>query len=520
MTKKKLIDYDVEKFNEFYDSVSENGVLISFMALFNLENKLIDTSYGEGKNYFDITNLVISLSYNLSAVSYYEMIILNIIRDNEQCEFVIEKNELQNAENIFRNIFYSDDTQENIEDPSLPKVNHEIVRKDIIIFDDFNFEEFKEIILEESMEYCLISQIASINNTISYKVKNENIDSSKNYMVDISNLFSNSIYESLFRIELLLSELMQLDNVNFCIRKEYEKIIKYKLSPLFDNIQYKTNNSEETQMSSKPLTSYTKEDINKMFEQIKKEYFGHTKFIKELEDKIHSFILLNKLDRTKIFSALLCGASGVGKTEIGRLLHKHISPNSNPIKLNFGNYTNQGSLWSLIGSPKGYRGSEEGGELTNKIKSSDSKVILIDEFDRADSDIFNFFYELLEDGSYTDLNGDVIDLTGYIIIFTSNLNQNNYSKVIPESLLSRLDMTVEFNTLNREKINEFIDFIIEDLLNDYKKYIEKSDRDLKPERLDSIKSELLEIETIGETNLRRLKRMLLNKFSEIINIHD
>lgn len=74
------------------------------------------------------------------------------------------------------------------------------------------------------------------------------------------------------------------------------------------------------------------------------------------------------------------------------------------------------------------------------------------EFDRADSDIFNFFYELLEDGSYTDLNGDVIDLTRYIIIFTSNLNQNNYTKVIPESLLSRLDMTVEFDTLNKDKI--------------------------------------------------------------------
>jgi len=66
-------------------------------------------------------------------------------------------------------------------------------------------------------------------------------------------------------------------------------------------------------------------------------------------------------------------------------------PEEPPIKINFGNYSGKGSLWSLIGSPKGYMGSETGGELTNKITNSKSKIIIIDELDKADATIFNFF---------------------------------------------------------------------------------------------------------------------------------
>ena len=81
-----------------------------------------------------------------------------------------------------------------------------------------------------------------------------------------------------------------------------------------------------------------------------------------------------------------------------------IFPGEPLIKINFGNYSTEGVLNSLIGSPLGYIGSEEGGELINKIDTSKSKVILIDEFEKATPSVYNFFYELLEDGVFTDRN--------------------------------------------------------------------------------------------------------------------
>lgn len=517
MTIKKLISYNIEDFEKFHEEISEEGILASFMVLFDVEGKLVDTSNNDQKFFFDISNVVTFLSSNSSAVNFYEMTILNIIEEYDEYEFVVEESQLETALILFRNVFFIDDDLEEESVESLNEVvSYEILRKDITIYDDTSYEKLKDEVLQESMEYCLVSQIANITNPLFYTVKTNRINPNRSYMVDISNLFSNSIYESLFRIESLLNELIKYDNISFCIRIEYEEIILKKIRPLFEDVRYITTDSAQHKTNYKPLSSYTRDEINNMFDKIKNEYFGHSKFIKELEDKINSFILLSNLGRTKIFSALLCGASGVGKTEIGRLLHKYLSPNSTPIKLNFGNYTNQGSLWSLIGSPKGYEGSKEGGELTNKIKNSNSKVILIDEFDRADPDIFNFFYELLEDGSYTDLSGNVIDLTGYVMIFTSNLNQTNYSKVIPESLLSRIDMTVEFKELKHEQIKEFIEYTIDELLTDYTKYSEKSGIVLENEELAFIRKELLKIEDTSETNMRRLQRIILNRFSELI----
>ena len=116
----------------------------------------------------------------------------------------------------------------------------------------------------------------------------------------------------------------------------------------------------------------------------------------------------------KIFSIIICGQSGIGKTEFAKIVSEKMFPQEELIKINFGNYSTEGVLNSLIGSPLGYVGSEEGGELINKIKKSKSKVILIDEFEKATPSVYNFFYELLEDGIFTDRHGEKHDLNGYI----------------------------------------------------------------------------------------------------------
>lgn len=514
----ELLTYDYDKFEEFKNFTSQEGNLISFSILFNNEGNLTHTEYGDGIDYIDITNLVTSLPFNLSALTFYETRINYIIENNDTCIFVVERSKCKIALNLFRNIFFvNEETTEKItQEDLIYKV--EIVRKNIVIYEDRDFEDFRNEESNKLYKFCLVSHLVDINNTLDYTIKSREISPLTKYMVDISNLFSNTVLESSFRVEKLLCNLMEFDNIQFCIRRKFENIISVKFRLLFDEVQYYSsklpNNSNKAE---KQLIDYSTDEISHLFENIRKEYFGHQNFINDLERKLKSYVVLNKIGRTKVFSALLCGSSGVGKTEIGRLLHKFFSPSSQLIKLNFGNYSNEGSLWSLIGSPKGYIGSKEGGELTNKIKNSKSKVILIDEFDRADPAIFNFFYELLEDGSYTDLNGDVIDLNGYIIIFTSNLTKKNYSNVITESLLSRIDMLVEFKEMSRTTINEFIEFTITGLLSDYKSYKNELEEQVDEDYVNSIKEKLLRIRESEETNLRKLKRMILNVFSEIVD---
>ena len=119
-----------------------------------------------------------------------------------------------------------------------------------------------------------------------------------------------------------------------------------------------------------------------------------------------------------------------------------------------------------MGAPLGYKGCEEGGELINKIKKSKSKVILIDEFEKATPSIYNFFYELLEDGVFTDRHGNRHDLNGYIIIFTSNMTQEIYQEHIPNSLKSRFDMVYYFENLQYDEKNYYIQKNAKKLINE------------------------------------------------------
>ena len=172
------------------------------------------------------------------------------------------------------------------------------------------------------------------------------------------------------------------------------------------------------------------ENLKELGKSLQKDLIGHDRFKEDFLEKIKNFPILYKLDEMKIFSLLINGNPGVGKTEVARILHKSLYPDSKMIKINLGNYKTLGALNSLIGSPIGFIGSERGGELSNKIRNSDSKIILIDELEKADTDIFNFFYELLEDGKFTDLVGNEYNLNGYLIIFTTNLSKDNYKNVL------------------------------------------------------------------------------------------
>lgn len=132
--------------------------------------------------------------------------------------------------------------------------------------------------------------------------------------------------------------------------------------------------------------------------------FGNQHFKNRLIDQLKGFRYFNRIGERKIFSAFICGPSGIGKTETARLLHTFLSPGEKFIKINLGNYSDHNALSSLIGSPRGYIGSSQG-ELSKKIERSKSSVILIDEFEKSSREVHNFFLELLSDGCFTDSLG-------------------------------------------------------------------------------------------------------------------
>ena len=294
-----------------------------------------------------------------------------------------------------------------------------------------------------------------------------------NIYIDITNLYK-STQDNPLSVEKVISEVNK--NKNWHIIINYNSLTRFRsdFGQYIDDVIPINNIYKNDDESDADFSNLTNEQIEKLEKNLEERLYGHKQFKNDLVRYIKNYSILYNLGEIKIMSLLICGDSGIGKTELARIIHETFYKDSKIIKINLGNYKTQGALNSLIGSPKGYYGSERGGELSNKIKNSDSKVILIDEFEKADNDIFNFFYELLEDGKFTDLNENEFDLRGYLIIFTTNLSENNYKKVIPEPLLSRFTMKALFQQLDYPTKNKYVRDKAEKLANTYNEKYNKN----------------------------------------------
>ena len=157
------------------------------------------------------------------------------------------------------------------------------------------------------------------------------------------------------------------------------------------------------------------------------------------------------------------GDSGVGKTEVARLIFDCLKGTKSLAKINFGNYSNEFSLSSLIGSARGYIGSDDG-EIFMKVRDTDIGVLLIDEFEKSNSTLFNYFLDVLESGKMTSSLGQEIDLNGFIIVFTSNISKEDYKKRISPELRSRFDYKCMFTLLGDEDKTKYLEFRAKSIL--------------------------------------------------------
>lgn len=291
----------------------------------------------------------------------------------------------------------------------------------------------------------------------------------------------------------------------------------YEMRTIFDTVQPCDidNNSEDQAVLSKEnpkrLIDLDDSETKALLDQFACDLIGQDQFKGEFRKQVEIFRLFNSIGEQPILSLFLIGPSGVGKTETARILSKLLAPGEPLPKVNFGNYSSKDSLNSLIGSPRGYMGSEEG-ELTMKIERSNSGVILIDEFEKGDSTVWSFFLDLLENGKFTDSQGDEHDLNGYTIVFTSNTPRTEVQGKFPPELLSRFNLKVNFKPLNDKEKKTFVSRYITSVAEKYRSSIDESveNPDVIAERA------LQDIDTANEENIRVLKNTARKWFAAYI----
>lgn len=291
----------------------------------------------------------------------------------------------------------------------------------------------------------------------------------------------------------------------------------YEMRTIFDTVQPCDidNNSEDQAVLSKEnpkrLIDLDDSETKALLDQFACDLIGQDQFKGEFRKQVEIFRLFNSIGEQPILSLFLIGPSGVGKTETARILSKLLAPGEPLPKVNFGNYSSKDSLNSLIGSPRGYMGSEEG-ELTMKIERSNSGIILIDEFEKGDSTVWSFFLDLLENGKFTDSQGDEHDLNGYTIVFASNTPRTEVQGKFPPELLSRFNLKVNFKPLNDKEKKTFVSRYITSVAEKYRSSIDESveNPDVVAERA------LQDIDTANEENIRVLKNTARKWFAGYI----
>src|SRR5438093_781767 len=238
------------------------------------------------------------------------------------------------------------------------------------------------------------------------------------------------------------------------------------------------------------LTEEESQRLLRMEDELHKRVIGQNDAIKALSQAIRRTRAGLKDPKRPGGSFIFAGPSGVGKTELSKTLAEFLFGDEDSlIQLDMSEYMEKHTVSRLFGSPPGYVGYEEGGQLTEKVRRKPFSVVLFDEIEKAHPDIFNSLLQVLEDGRLTDSQGRVVDFKNTIIIMTTNLGTRDIStgfnlgfaaqgdvkssyermknKVNEElkqhfrpEFLNRVDDTVVFHQLTEDDIIQIVDLMI------------------------------------------------------------
>ncbi|MBR4618619.1 MAG: AAA family ATPase [Bacilli bacterium] len=231
--------------------------------------------------------------------------------------------------------------------------------------------------------------------------------------------------------------------------------------------------SRTTNIPISKLVSSEKEKLLMLEENLKKRVMGQDEAIRLVSDAILKSRSGIKDPNRPIGSFMFLGPTGVGKTEVARsLAYELFDDEKHMIRIDMSEYMEKFSVSRLIGSPPGYVGYDEGGELTEAVRRNPYSIVLFDEIEKAHPEVLNLLLQILDDGRLTDSNGRLVDFKNTIIIMTSNLGsehvlEGHKDEVLKEvqnyfrpEFINRIDEIVVFNELDKTSIRKILDKII------------------------------------------------------------
>ncbi len=290
--------------------------------------------------------------------------------------------------------------------------------------------------------------------------------------------------------------------------RDKEKETKAELEKYKSNWQRKKQNSsmevgyEEiakivsdwTGVPVQRMTTEESESLLNLEETLHKKVVGQAQAVSAVSNSVRRARVGLKDPNKPIGSFIFVGPTGVGKTYLAKSLSETLFGDEDAmIRIDMSEYMEKHTVSRLVGSPPGYVGYDEGGQLTEAVRSKPYSVILFDEIEKAHPDVFNILLQILDDGRLTDSKGRTVDFKNTVIIMTSNVGANSIRKqnvlgfatvvdedkeeyekmkeTITEELrktfrpefLNRLDEVIVFHSLQEDQVKEIVDIMVDDL---------------------------------------------------------
>ena len=279
-------------------------------------------------------------------------------------------------------------------------------------------------------------------------------------------------------------------------KEQMEEEIRAKGVDLFDEVDEEAVAEVLSIWTGIPVYKLTEEETAKLLrmeDELHKRVIGQEDSIKAVSQAIRRTRAGLKDPKRPSGSFIFLGPSGVGKTELAKTLAEFLFGDEQAlISLDMSEYMEKHTVSRLVGSPPGYVGYEEGGQLTEAVRRKPFSVVLFDEIEKAHPDVFNTLLQILEEGRLTDSQGRSVDFRNTVLIMTSNLGTQNLRKAnlgftkadeaityermkekVTDALkdhfrpefLNRIDEVIVFHELTREEVTRIVDLMIKRLQN-------------------------------------------------------
>jgi ATP-dependent Clp protease ATP-binding subunit ClpB len=255
-----------------------------------------------------------------------------------------------------------------------------------------------------------------------------------------------------------------------------------------------------------PLSKLLEGEIQKLLhlpEELHKRVVGQDQAVEAVADAVMRARGGLKDPKRPIGSFIFLGPTGVGKTELARALAQYLFDDERSlIRIDMSEYQEKHTVSRLVGAPPGYIGYEEGGQLTEAVRRRPYCVILLDEIEKAHSDVFHVLLQVLDDGRLTDGQGRTVDFKNTIVIMTSNAQQEDLPRLFRPEFLNRVDEIINFHRLTKEDLKKIVDIQLEGLR------VRLAERHIDLTLSDSAREHLIQVGYDPAYGARPLKRAI------------